>query len=83
MASHWWFTPESCSKNSNYLVVRSKTLFAMIRKLVNFIKLSNQPINDFLIEKGKGREGGVKRRELTWKGESLVGKKGEWGERKR
>jgi hypothetical protein len=30
------------------------------------------------MERGKGREGGVKRGRLTWKGESLVGEKGKW-----
>jgi hypothetical protein len=46
-------------KNINYMyfVVRSKTLFAMISKFFNFIKISDQPINNNYNgkEKGKGR----------------------------
>jgi hypothetical protein len=51
----------------------------MISKLLNFIK----PINDFIFERRKGKEGGIKRGYLTLKGESLVGENGEWVEKKR
>jgi hypothetical protein len=58
-------------KTANTSDVRSKTLCAMISKLFNFIK----PINDFIFEREKGRGRGVRRRELTWKGERSVGEK--------
>ncbi len=46
----------------------------MISKLFNFIR----PINDYIFERRKGKEGGVKRGYLALKGESLVGEKGIW-----
>ncbi len=64
--------------NTNTLVVRSKTLFAKISKFFNYIKLA-EPINEFIMERGKIKEGDVKREGLTWKGESLAGTKYKWG----